>query len=101
MRFQITGNSVVDAPRICPVPEGIDRPFWSVMIPAYEPTDLLEQALRSVLDQDPGPDRMQIAVVDDGSPSHRAEEIARRLMPGRVEFHRNELNLGLAGNWNA
>ena len=42
-------------PRIAPVPQGEGRPFWSVMIPTYNCDALLEQALRSVLDQDPGP----------------------------------------------
>jgi glycosyltransferase involved in cell wall biosynthesis len=88
-------------PPIEPIAEGVDRPSWSVMMPAYDAGDHLEQALRSVLDQDPGPDRMQIAVVDDASPGvDRAEAIVRRLAPNRVEFHRSAENLGLAGNWN-
>jgi glycosyltransferase involved in cell wall biosynthesis len=88
-------------PSIAPVTEGVDRTSWSVMIPAYNAGDYLEQALRSVLDQDPGPDRMQVAVVDDASAGvDRAEAIVRRLAPDRVEFHRAVENLGLAGNWN-
>ncbi|QDV36258.1 glycosyltransferase family 2 protein [Tautonia plasticadhaerens] len=88
-------------PPIEPVSEGLDRPFWSVMMPAYNAGDYLEQSLRSVLDQDPGPHRMQIAVVDDASAGvDRAEAIVRRLAPARVEFHRAAENLGLAGNWN-
>jgi glycosyltransferase involved in cell wall biosynthesis len=71
------------------------------MVPAYNPSGLLEQALRSVLDQDPGPEAMQIAVVDDASPgADRADELVRRLAPGRVELHRAAENLGLAGSWN-
>ncbi|WP_435011774.1 glycosyltransferase family 2 protein (plasmid) [Tundrisphaera lichenicola] len=87
-------------PRVGPVPEGIHRPYWSVMIPAYNPSSLLEKALQSVLDQDPGPEEMQIAVVDDHSPSGEAERIVNRVAPGRVEFHRQPANVGLAGNWN-
>jgi glycosyltransferase involved in cell wall biosynthesis len=79
---------------------GIDRPFWSVMIPTYNPSDLLEETLRSVLDQDPGAGVMQIAIVDDASTTTRAEEIIRRLAPGRIEYHRQPRNIGLAGNWN-
>ena len=78
-----------------------DRPFWSVMIPAYEPSEFLERTLRSVLEQDPGPDRMQIAVVDDRSPTVDVEALVARVAPGRVEVYRNPENLGLAGNWNA
>jgi glycosyltransferase involved in cell wall biosynthesis len=87
-------------PTIGPVPAGADRPLWSVMIPTYRASVLLENALRSVLDQGLGPDVMQIAVVDDCSPDREAERIVDRLAPGRVEFHRNATNLGLAGNWN-
>lgn len=88
-------------PRINPVPEGVARPFWSVMIPSYNADDYLEQVLQSVLDQAPGPDQMQITVVDDASPgADRAKEIVDRLSKGRVEFHLAESNLGLAGNWN-
>lgn len=88
-------------PRFAPPAEGGDRPFWSVMIPAYNAGNYLEQTLRSVLDQDPGSDRMEIVVVDDASPeADRGEEIVRRLAPGRVVFRRSAENLGLAGNWN-
>src|SRR2546423_1107808 len=42
------------------------RPFWSVMIPTYNArADYLEETLRSVLRQDPGPEQMQIEVLDD------------------------------------
>jgi hypothetical protein len=88
-------------PEVVPVAGGTDRPFWSVMIPAYDADAYLEETLGSVLAQDPGADRMQIGVVDDASPgADRAREIVRRLAPGRVEFHGSEENLGLAGNWN-
>ncbi|MFX0196931.1 MAG: glycosyltransferase, partial [Candidatus Hodarchaeota archaeon] len=52
----------VKYPRVGPVPEGIHRPFWSVMIPTYNCKHYLEEAFNSVLEQDPGPDEMQIAV---------------------------------------
>ena len=90
-----------DPPSIDPVPPGVDRPFWSVMIPSYNADDLLEETLGSVLAQDPGPDRMQIAVVDDASSgADRAASIVDRMAGGRVEFHCGASNLGLAGNWN-
>jgi cellulose synthase/poly-beta-1,6-N-acetylglucosamine synthase-like glycosyltransferase len=40
-------------PQIYPVPEGVDRPFWSVMIPTYNCAKYLAQTLESVLSQDP------------------------------------------------
>src|SRR5262249_43670150 len=76
------------------------RPFWSVMMPTYNCSEHFELALRSVLDQDPGADRMQIGVIDDCSTNGRAEEIVGRLAPGRVGFHRQSQNVGLCRNWN-
>jgi hypothetical protein len=68
------------------------RPFWSVIVPAYKP-QWLEQALRSVIEQDPGGDAMEILVIDDCSP-HALEPIVRRVGGDRVRFVRNNSNLG-------
>ena len=77
------------------------RPFWSVMIPTYKPrADYLEETLKSVLQQDPGPGQMQIEVVDDGSPNGAPVELVRRLADDRVSVHREPANNGLAGIWN-
>ena len=54
-------------PAIAPVPEGQARPFWSVMIPAYNCDHFLRRTLGGVLRQDAGPARMQIEVIDDCS----------------------------------
>jgi glycosyltransferase involved in cell wall biosynthesis len=70
------------------------------MIPTYNCDDLFEPTLRSVLNQDPGPNQMQIAVVDDGSSSRYHEEVVERLAPGRIELYRRESNVGLARTWN-
>src|SRR4051794_29434054 len=78
------------------------RPLWSVMIPAYNPrADHLEQALRSVLIQDPGPERMQIEVVDDCSPEVDVAALVKRIAGEQVAFSRNDRNLGLARGWNS
>jgi glycosyltransferase involved in cell wall biosynthesis len=99
VRFK--GFDSLSAPPIGPVPEKVTRPLWSVMMPTYNCLDHFEQALRSVLEQDPGADRMQIAVVDDCSTNGKSEEVVNRLAPGRVEFYRQPTNVGLALNWNA
>jgi len=87
-------------PVIEPVPEGAPRPFWSVMIPAFQAGDFLKDTLRSVLEQDPGAERMQIEVVDDSSSERNVKSLVEAAGGTRVGFHRNERNLGLAGNWN-
>ncbi len=82
--------------------DGCAKPFWSVMIPTYHPDEkYLRQALESVLQQDRGPEQMQIEVVDDGSPARDVESMVKSLGKGRVAFFRTPENLGLAGCWNA
>ncbi len=71
------------------------------MIPTYEPGPYLVEALRGILAQDPGEAVMQIAIVDDASPTVDVAAMVATVAPaGRVEIHRNPTNLGLAGNWN-
>jgi hypothetical protein len=54
------------------------------MIPAYDAGEDLEQALRPVPDRDPGPDRRQVAAVDDASPGPgRVRVILGRSAPDR------------------
>jgi glycosyltransferase involved in cell wall biosynthesis len=70
------------------------------MIPAYNRTKYLEKALTSVLSQDPGPEEMQIEVVDDASSVDDPEPVVRRVGGDRVSFVRNPRNLGLMPNFN-
>jgi hypothetical protein len=70
------------------------------MIPAYNRTKYLEKTLRSVLAQDPGPEEMQIEVVDDASQVDDPEPLVRRVGGERVSFVRNPRNLGLMPNFN-
>ena len=57
-------------PRFDPLPPDVGRPVWSVMIPTYNCARYLRETLASVLAQDPGPDQMQIEVIDDCSTDH-------------------------------
>ncbi len=76
-------------------------PFWSVMIPTYNArANYLEETLKSVLQQDPGPAQMQIEVVDDCSPDGAPVELVHRVADDRVAVHREPANNGLAGIWN-
>jgi glycosyltransferase involved in cell wall biosynthesis len=89
-------------PAIAPLPaDGKPRPFWSVMIPAYNPSkNYLEQALRSVLYQAPAENQMQIEVVDDCSPEVDVQGMVKSIAGKRIAFSRTPRNLGLAGCWN-
>jgi glycosyltransferase involved in cell wall biosynthesis len=88
------------AQRIEPLPAGVERPLWSVMIPTFNGTKYLPQALESILAQDPGPENMQIEIVDDASTEDDPMQVVNALAPGRVRFYRNPKNLGLMQNFN-
>ena len=82
-----------------PVPAGVTRPIWSVMIPSYNCARFLGYTLESVLAQDPGPEQMQIEVVDDASSADDPEEVVARVGAGRVGFHRQPHNVGHVRNF--
>jgi glycosyltransferase involved in cell wall biosynthesis len=96
-------SPATNPPVISPVKDdGLPRPFWSVVIPTYNSRpDFLEATLRSVLSQAPGPDAMEILVVDDCSPQGAPHELVRRVGGGRVQLCSHPKNLGLAGTWNS
>lgn len=85
-------------PRILPVGVDTARPLWSVMIPTFNCARYLVDALRSVLAQDPGPDLMQIEVVDDHSNEDDPRAVVQEIGQGRVEYYSQASNLGVAQN---
>jgi len=86
-------------PQIAPLPADPTRPFWSVMIPAYNCSVFLPDAIQSVLEQDLGADVMQIEVVDDCSTDADVEVIVERIGKGRVAYYRQEKNRGSLRNF--
>ena len=88
------------ANRLTPISDSLPRPFWSVVIPLYERTQYLKQCMDSVLDQDPGPEEMEILVIDDASPTD-LRGLVESLGRGRIRYIRNETNLGLYRSTNA
>ena len=100
--MNLTDKSALKLPRQFSAETFETEPNWSVMVPAYNPRlDYMTQALRSVLDQDPGPERMQIEVVDDCSTKVDVASMVKGVAGERVTYSRNQKNLGLAGCWNA
>ncbi len=99
--FQDLGPHGKPRPAIDPLQTQLPRPLYSVMLPTYEPDQRLRRSLASVLAQAPGPDTMQIAVVDDGSRGTDIHRFVRAIDPtGRVEIYDHTRRAGLAGNWN-
>jgi len=86
-------------PAIPPVSPG-PRPFFSVMIPTHNCAGYLRETLASVLAQDPGPEQMQIEVIDDCSTKDDPEAVVAELGRGRVIFTRNPRNLGPTQTFN-
>ncbi len=85
--------------KLAPIPDGEKRPLWSVIIPTYNCAKYLGETLASVLAQDPGPDFMQILVVDDHSTKDNPQAIVEDLGQGRVEFYRQPQNVGNTKNY--
>jgi glycosyltransferase involved in cell wall biosynthesis len=81
-------------PIIKPVETSHGRPLWSVMIPVYNCLPFLRQTLESVLAQDPGPEKMQIEVIDDCSTDGDVRALVQSIGKGRIGFFRQEQNLG-------
>jgi glycosyltransferase involved in cell wall biosynthesis len=86
-------------PIISPVTSQSQRPLWSVMIPVYNCLCYLQEALESVLSQAPGKEHMQIAVIDDCSTDGDVLALVQRIGKDRVEYFRQEKNVGSLRNF--
>jgi glycosyltransferase involved in cell wall biosynthesis len=95
-----TAGFEANVPLISPVPSGIERPLWSVMIPTFNCAHFLRSTLESVLEQDPGPAQMHIEVIDDCSSADDPQAVVDQVGRGRVGFHRKAKNEGAVRNFN-
>jgi glycosyltransferase involved in cell wall biosynthesis len=91
-------SALINVPLIDPVPADVHRPLWSVMIPTYNRTKYLEQTLRSVLEQAPGPEVMQIEVIDNCSTKDDPVALVERVGQERVSVYRQPHNVGMIAN---
>ncbi len=85
-------------PKIAPLKQG-DRPLWSVMIPAFNCSAYIKEAIESVLQQDCGIDDMQIEVVDDCSTDADIANLVNEVGGGRVGYFRQPTNVGSLRNF--
>ncbi|MFB2983176.1 tetratricopeptide repeat protein [Microseira sp. BLCC-F43] len=76
------------------------RPFWTVVMPVYNRTDYLLEALASVLVQWSGEADMEILVVDNAS-TPPMFEMVNYLGGGIIRYYRHPQNIGAVGNYNA
>jgi glycosyltransferase involved in cell wall biosynthesis len=87
------------APIISPLAKGTDTTLWSVMIPVFNCSSYLVDAIESVLQQDPGPEIMQIEVVDDCSTDAGIEALVCTIGKGRISYFRQSKNVGSLRNF--
>lgn len=75
-------------------------PRVSILIPTFRRPQLLEEAVASALQQ-AGFDDYEVIVLDNDPAGDAATEavIRRHLRPGLM-YYRNDVNLGMTGNWN-
>lgn len=86
-------------PLIPSLPTEENRPLFSIMIPSYNCIQFLPNAIQSVLDQDLGPEMMQIEVIDDFSTDGDVAALVEKLGNGRVGFYQQEKNIGSLRNF--
>ena len=85
--------------KINQITDEVKRPLWSVLIPTYNCAHYLRETLQSVLAQDPGEAIMEIIVVDDYSTKDDPEAVVNEYGQGRVQFIRQEKNVGKVKNY--
>lgn len=86
-------------PVIQPLANTEARPLWSVMIPVYNCSQFLTEALESVLLQALAEPNMQIEVVDDASTDANIEALVQKIGKGRVRYYRQMQNVGSLRNF--
>lgn len=74
-----------------------DKPLVSVIISAYNVEKYIEEAVRSILNQEY--ENLEIVIADDGS-SDRTRIIIDLLDDSRIKRFHNESNMGLLHTWN-
>jgi glycosyltransferase involved in cell wall biosynthesis len=94
-------GEIPEPPKIPPVPEGVERPLFSVMIPVCNRTKYLRQALESVLHENYPPDQMQICIVDNSTEIIDWDGFLTPQERQRIEIFRQSEHVGMAENWNA
>ena len=85
--------------KLPPLAFEIKRPLWSVVIPTCNCAHYLRETLISVLAQDPGKKVMEIIVVDDHSTKDDPETVVKEFGQGRVQFIKQEKNVGKVKNY--
>src|SRR5688572_129331 len=73
-------------------------PRVSILIPTYNYAHVLGEAVESALSQTF--EDFELIIVDDQSKDNTDEVVQKYLSDPRVQYYKNEKNLGLVGNFN-
>jgi glycosyltransferase involved in cell wall biosynthesis len=71
------------------------------MVPVFNCSAYLEEALTSALSQAQGPEQMEMIVVDDASTDIDVGELVDRIGGGRIGYFRHPQNVGSVANFNS
>jgi glycosyltransferase involved in cell wall biosynthesis len=96
-------NGISSAITIEPVPPDLARPIWSVMIPTYNRTTYLEQAIASVVEQtrEYTPDKIQIELINNCSTNTEIELLFQRLAKQyRISVYKQPQTVSMVENLN-
>lgn len=74
------------------------QPKVSVLIPCYNAAAFLDQSIQSVLDQTFTD--FELIIVDNASEDGTPQLVKKYLTDPRVQYFRNEVNIGMSGNFN-
>ncbi|NHC35371.1 glycosyltransferase [Scytonema millei] len=88
---------------IDPLPPDVARPMWSVMIPIYNRTTYLEQAIASVIEQtrEYAAERIQIELIDNCSTNPEIEFLIQQLAKQhRISVYRQPQTVSMVENLN-
>jgi glycosyltransferase involved in cell wall biosynthesis len=78
----------------------VKAPTWSVMVPVYNRTRHLTEALDSVVAQPFDRERMQIEVIDNCSIKDDVSALIKTRYGERISFYRQPEHVSMAENWN-
>lgn len=96
--FQL--ETIPEPPNIDPVPDSVERPLFSVMIPVCNRTKYLCQTIESVLHENYPPSDMQICIVDNSTEKIDWDSFFTSEETRRIEIFRQPEHVGMAENWN-
>lgn len=77
----------------------VNRPLWTVLIPARNCGSYLQETVQSVLQQDRGVEQMEIIILDDCSDDPSEAQSWTAQTQGRVRVLRHETNVGKSANY--